>query len=375
MKKQALFTLILLLSLFSCKQKPADEQPCPIDPQATQETLDLYHRLFGLLDQGIMVGHQDALAYGHAWYKEPGRSDLKDVSGDYPAVIGWELGHIELGAEMNLDSVYFADMKHYVKETYERGGISTFSWHGDNIATGNTAWDCAQDSVVRSILPQGSNHTQFLTWLDQLAAFFGDLKDDSGTLIPVVFRMYHEHSGAWFWWGSKQCTPSEYKQLWTMTVKYLRDTKNVHNLLFSYSPSETKDENQYLERYPGDEYVDMVAFDCYFSGEVTDVNIASYQENMRRNLQIVTTYAKKANKIPTIGETGMESIPDSAYFTQVVYPVIKDYKISWILFWRNAWEPTHQKHFYAPFAGHPSAPDFNVFVKNTQILMNTDIKK
>jgi mannan endo-1,4-beta-mannosidase len=186
--------------------------------------------------------------------------------------------------------------------------------------------------------------------------------------------MYHEHSGGWFWWGNKQCTPEEYKQLWVMTVEYLRDTKNVHNLLYAYSPAETNDEAHYLERYPGDEYVDIVAFDCYAYGGANAEDIARYQESMHRNLQIVTAYAQKANKIPTIGETGMESIPDSAYFTQVVYPVIKTYKVSWILFWRNAWESDKPQHFYAPFAGHSSDKDFNNFVANPDVLMNGDVQ-
>jgi mannan endo-1,4-beta-mannosidase len=320
-----------------------------------------------------MVGHQDALAYGHLWYKESGRSDVKDVTGDYPAVVGWELGHVETGAEFNLDSVYFSDMKRYIRETHDRGGVTTASWHADNIVTGNTAWDCAQDSVVRTVLPGGSNHTGYLTWLDRVAGFFLDLKDDNGNPIPVVFRMYHEHTGAWFWWGSKQCTPEEYKQLWIMTVGYLRDKKNVHNLLYAYSPSETGDEAEFLERYPGDEYVDMVGYDCYVSGKDAG-SVAKYEEAMARNLEIVTGYAAKSGKIPTIGETGMESIPDSVYFTQTVYPVISKYKIAWVLFWRNAWESGKPNHFYAPFTGHSSADDFREFVKKPNILMNEDLK-
>jgi mannan endo-1,4-beta-mannosidase len=374
MKKTNLFIFIIMLGLTSsCKQNSVAEQQLPSDKKATPETVDLYNRLFGLLDKGIMVGHQDDLAYGHQWYKEPGRSDIKEVAGDYPAVIGWELGHIELDSEINLDSVYFADMKRYVRETHDRGGITTFSWHGDNIVTGNTAWDCGQDSVVRTVLPTGSNHERFLNWLDKLSAFFLDLKDDNGNFIPVAFRMYHEHSGNWFWWGNEQCTPEEYKSLWTMTVEYLRDTKNVHNLLYSYSPSETNDEAHYLERYPGDDYVDIVAYDCYVSGKDAEA-IARYKDAMHRNLKTVTEYAKKAHKIPTIGETGMESIPDSLYFTQTVYPVIKEYRIAWVLFWRNAWEKDKPQHFYAPFAGHSSEIDFKAFIFKSGILMNEDIK-
>lgn len=375
--KKIIYLTLACLGLFSCKTEKSqtmETQKMPIDSAATKETVALYNTLFEQMDRGIMLGHQDALAYGHDWYKQPGRSDVKDVTGDYPALIGWELGHVEIGAEFNLDSVYFSDMKSYIKETYKRGGITTASWHGDNIVTGNTSWDCAQDSVVKTILPGGSNHAKYLTWLDRVAGFFLDLKADDGTAIPVVFRMYHEHTGAWFWWGSEQCTPEEYKELWRMTVQYLRDEKNVHNLLYSYSPSETKDEAHFLERYPGDEYVDIVGFDCYVPGKDAE-SLVTYKAAMDRNLKIVTDYAAKSGKLPTIGETGMESVWDSTYFTQTVYPVLQKYKIAWVLFWRNAWEADKREHYYLPFAGHPAAEDFKAFVANDSILMNKDIVK
>ena len=372
--RRSLIILITCIMIISCNQKKETVyEHIPIDNDATTETIELYNRLFRLMDKGIMVGHQDALAYGHSWYKESGRADIKDITGDYPAVIGWELGHVEIGAEFNLDSVYFSDMKQYIKDTYERGGITTASWHGDNIVTGNTSWDCAQDSVVRTILPNGSNHDKYLIWLDRLGDFFLDLKDDEGKLIPVIFRMYHEHTGAWFWWGSEQCTPEEYKQLWIMTVDHLRNKKSVHNLLYAYSPSETKDEVEFLERYPGDEYVDIVGYDCYATGSDSTA-VANYKTAMDRNLKIVTTYAKKSGKLPVIGETGMESIPYPHYFTDAVYSVINRYKIGWVLFWRNAWEADKPNHYYAPFEGHSSVPDFKEFVAKPDILMTKDIE-
>lgn len=376
MKNRLMTLLALTAVLVACKPKEdVKNDKMPIDKNATKETVDLYNKLFRTLDKGIMVGHQDDLAYGHAWYREPGRSDIKDVAGDYPAVIGWELGHVEIGEPYNLDSVFFSDMKRYIRETHDRGGITTLSWHGDNIVTGGTAWDCAQDSVVRTILPDGSNHEKYLTWLDRVADFFLDLKDKDGKYIPVVFRMYHEHTGDWFWWCSKQCTPEEYKKLWIMTVEYLRDKKNVHNLLYAYSPATVASETEFSERYPGDEYVDIVGYDCYAHGTKPE-EVEKYKDNMDRNLQIVTAFASKTGKLPTIGETGMESIPDATYFTQTVYPVISKYRISWVLFWRNAWdEAKRDKHYYAPFEGHPAAKDFKKFVSKSGILMNEDIKQ
>jgi mannan endo-1,4-beta-mannosidase len=385
MKKTLLF-LLILLNLFACKPKQAEVTTTetttvrPLaDANATFETQMLYNKLDSLLNVGIMLGHQDDLAYGHGWYNEPGCSDVYDVTGQYPAVTGWEIGHIELGNEYNLDSVYFDNMKRYIREAHSRGAINTISWHGDNIVTGGSAWDCAQDYVVKSILPKGENHEKFLAWLDKVADFFLDLKDDEGKLIPVMFRMFHEHTGGWFWWGSRQSTPDEYRQLWIMTLEYLRDTRNVHNILYSFSPSAVRDEAEYLERYPGNDYVDIIGFDCYANAENEEQNpektaqqIEWYKKGMTTNLDIVTAYARKAGKIPAIAETGMERLPYPTYFTDAVYNTIKDYKVSYVLFWRNAHDrPTH---FYLPYSGGPGEADFRAFVAEPKILTAEDIK-
>lgn len=54
--------------------------------------------------------------------------------------------------------------------------------------------------------------------------------------VPVLFRPWHEHTGSWFWWGEKLCTPEEYKALWHMTVDILR-SDGVDNALYAYSPA------------------------------------------------------------------------------------------------------------------------------------------
>lgn len=64
----------------------------PIDKNATRETVNQYHNLKKVLSKGILFGHQDDLAYGFGWKYENGRGDIKDVTGDYPTVYGWELG-------------------------------------------------------------------------------------------------------------------------------------------------------------------------------------------------------------------------------------------------------------------------------------------
>ena len=88
----ALFTLISF----------AQKLPGPADKKATKETVNLFRSLYELQNKGIMYGHQDDLMYGYKWWYEKNRSDTKDFTGDYPAVAGFELGHLELGDERSL---------------------------------------------------------------------------------------------------------------------------------------------------------------------------------------------------------------------------------------------------------------------------------
>src|SRR5674476_1514967 len=165
--------------------------PVPSDKRATRETVGLFQSIWKLQQKGIMYGHQDDLMYGRTWWYEKDRSDTKDFTGDYPAVAGFELGHLELGNERSLDSVSFVQIAEQIKAHYRRGGIITISWHLNNPLTmqlpdvkshrqGGMAWDVSSKEVVASILPIGINHALFNTWLDHLSTFFIGLKDDKG---------------------------------------------------------------------------------------------------------------------------------------------------------------------------------------------------
>jgi len=195
-----------------------------------------------------------------------------------------------------------------------------------------------------------------------VADFFADLKDKDGKPIPVLFRPFHEHTGSWFWWGAAQCTPEEYIRLWKMTFDYLTETKQVNNLIWTYSPASVISEEKYLERYPGNEFVDMLGFDSYMFGTPE-----AYMAELNTNLLIVTDLAKRWNKIPTLSETGFETIPLNNFFTGILWPTISKYEISYFLLWRNA--INRPDHFYAPFPGHSSAEDFIKMISDKRIIM------
>lgn len=64
-----------------------------------QPAIKLINRLAQIQKQGVMIGHQDDPMYGCSWSWEEGRSDVKEVCGDYPAVMGFDLGDLELGKD------------------------------------------------------------------------------------------------------------------------------------------------------------------------------------------------------------------------------------------------------------------------------------
>jgi len=320
-----------------------------------------------LQQKGLMFGHQDDLAYGTKWYGEEGRSDVKDVCGDYPAVCGWELGHLELGKPYSLDSVYFDKIRGWIKKVNKEGGINTISWHFTNLLTGGSAWDVTSAKTVASILPGGEKHELYKQYLDKLAVFMLSLKTDQGTLIPVIFRPFHEHTGSWFWWGKNLCSVDEYKALWRFTVTYLRETKNIHHLLFAYSTDRFATIEEYLERYPGDDLIDEVAFDLYDRG-------ADYSATLGNCAKLVSGIAAKKGKIGAVSEAGGPIAKNPEWWTKILLETLRPYNLSYVLVWRNAWNQRPESAF-GPYRGSPGEEDFVKFYNDPKTLFQKDIRK
>lgn len=343
-----------------------------IDQKASLETQNLYKNLTSLYGKATLIGHQDDLAYGVGWKYQEGRSDIKELTGQYPAVFGWDVAGLENNKTANIDGVPFEKMKGYIKKAYDLGAISTLSWHMNNPYNGKTSWDTSS-LAVKSILPNGSKHTLYKSWLDHFATFVNTLKGSDGKAIPILFRPFHENGGAWFWWGTKSCTPDQYKALWRFTVGYLKDKKKLHNLIYVFNPCDFTTEEQYLTRYPGDKFVDVLSFDHYQYGAEKGETFAL---EIARNLAIQHQIAKRTNKISAIAEIGFVEIPVANWWTNILAKAIKENKPSYLLLWRNAGYRPQEKdnHYYAPYPGQVSAADFLKFIKQDQIFLQKGLK-
>lgn len=332
----------------------------------TTETENLLKSLKRMPEKGFMFGHHDDPLYGIGWEGDEGRSDVKSVCGDYPAVMSFDLGHIELGRCESLDDIAFERIREAIIAQYKRKGMSTISWHLNNPVTGGDAWDISDTTAVASVLPGGANHEKFLNWLDRVAHFMHSLKTEDGVKIPILFRPWHEHTGSWFWWGKKLCSAKAYKALWRLTYNRLCE-KETDNLLYAYSPgSEPNTPEEYLERYPGDDIIDLVGFDCY------QYNKEAYIEQMKKSLRILTEVAGSHNKAMAVTETGYETIPDPVWWTETLLPLVSTHPVSYVVVWRNARE--RENHYYAPYPGQISATDFVKFYENPKTLFATDVR-
>lgn len=314
--------------------------------------------------QGLtLFGHQDDLMYGHSWKVTPSekdflRSDVRSVCGSYPAVLGLDLGGIELGDSVNLDGNDFGQMILASKEHYRRGGLVTLSWHPRNPLTGGDAWDVTSAQVVRSVLDGGEKHAQFMDWLKKVADFMEALEVD-GESIPLIIRPWHEHTGSWFWWGWNLCSAREYKDLWKMTYHYLAVERGLGDrLVWAFSPNSTFDEARLMERYPGDEMVDIIGLDSYKFGP-------EYAGAVETCLSVINEVAARKNKVAAFTETGYEGIPDNAWWRGELLPLIRKFTPAYVLLWRNA----HDKpgHFYVPYPQSGSAEDFRGFISEQDI--------
>ena len=363
----------LLLWVVSCyAQSPEKKHQSLSDKNATPETENLYQNLILLQEKGFLFGHQDDLAYGVKWRYEEGRSDIKDVTGDYPALYGWDLGGIEHQKSNNIDGVPFKKMKNWIKEIYDRGGVSTISWHMDNPLTMKNSWDTTPGSL-RSILPNGEKHQLYLSWLDQAAQFLGNLKGSDGKKIPILYRPFHELTGNWFWWCKNNATPEEFKEIWRFTIHYLRETKKLNNLIIVYNTADFKSKEEFLEYYPGDDVVDVLSFDKYqYTNPVTD---SSFITEVQNQLKIMNDVAVEHQKPMAIAETGYEQIPYENWWTKTLTEAIGNYKISFVLLWRNhGWQEQEKKmHYYAPYKGQLSEKDFIEFYNSPKTFFQKDI--
>lgn len=356
------------------------------DGEASAPTKQLFSYLQELSGQKVLFGHQHATDEGLTLTGSGLRagsteSEVKNAVGDYPALFGWDTlsldgyekpGSLEQSAAQNR-----ANLIESMKAAHNLGGTVALSTHPHNFVTGGSFNDTSGD-VVENILPGGSHHDKFNAWLDHIATFANDLKDDNGNDIPVLFRMFHEQNGGWFWWGAQTTSPAEYKALYRYTVEYLRDVKGVDNFLYVYSPNGpfSGNEESYLKTYPGDDYVDVLGLDQYDNQDNPGTD--AFLNTLVDDLAMVSTLAESKGKISALSEygyspKGMKTTGngDLQWFTKLFDAIEADpdaKKISYMQTWANF---ALDGNLFVPYKNAPNGlgdhellPDFTAFYED-----------
>ncbi|MUT67559.1 glycosyl hydrolase [Paenibacillus sp. NEAU-GSW1] len=347
-----------------------------VDRQATDETKSLFAYLNGIRGNSVIFGHEHATTEGISITAKDGtQSEVQNSVGDLPGMFGWDTLSLEgyekpgvLGAsqKQNRDKLIGV-----MKKAYKEGGVLALSAHMPNFVTGENFYD-TKGNVVSHILPGGDKHADYNKFLDRVADFANNLKDDKGKAIPVIFRPFHEQNGSWFWWGAPYRTKEQYVEIYRYTVEYLRDKKKVHNFLYAYSPNSSFNgsEATYLETYPGDEYVDILGFDAYYDGTTE-----TWFDSVVSDAKLISKIADKKGKVAAFTEFGYKGLKESGtndlnFFTKLLKALKSDpdaRRMAYMLTWANF----SSDAIYVPYKNAPNGlgdhellPDFVSYYKD-----------
>lgn len=345
-----------------------------VDQKATYETQKLYSYLQSIKGKAMLFGHQNSTSDGVTLQDKSGDcSDVKNVVGDFPAVYGWDTLAL-IGIEGTFD-----ELKVWVEKAAARGGIITISAHMLNPVTDGLFNDVSGNAVREILKFSGVPYEKFIAHLDLFAKLAECVKLPNGQPVPIIFRPFHENSGDWFWWGKAHCSKEEYLKLFHYTVNYLKDEKDLHNLLYAYSPNgHFEDEVDYLERYPGDDYIDIVGFDVYHDKPLKE---DGWLEAFIKDCQIISSIAKKHHLVGAITEVGLRwnamdgiaptnnTIPD--WYTWLLGAIKEDERARQMVFMLNWWNGADGR-FWVPYKGHEMAEDFKRFYQDEFIKFNEE---
>ena len=295
-----------------------------VDSNASETTADLYSYLKGIgKTENVIYGHQNDTHHKAVLKDKLTNSDTKDLTGSISGMIGIDTlsltgNELQLTEEEEAAGLTLPQKAAKLNaEAAKEGSIITMSAHMPNFALvaekgvdENGDYDyygytpgVTTGNVVARIMPGGDLNEVYTGYLDMIAEYAHELAKED---VPVLFRPFHENNGSWFWWGKAFCDEEAYKNLFRYTVEYLRDDKEINNFLYVYSPNGPfVDEADYLSRYPGDEFIDIIAFDMYHDNPSEDASTDPWMSTLKETIELVQGIADEKGKLAALSETGI----------------------------------------------------------------------
>ena len=281
------------------------------------------YRLLGRIEDvaysnDFMFGHQNAGHIGVSITNCDGtESDIKNLVGKPPAVVG-----IDTLSFFGYEGT-FEQLIRVTKELYREGCLITLSSHMPNFSLGGDDFfdyspNFTDGNVGERILPGGDLNEKYRRFLDKIAEFASLCVDVDGEPIPMLFRPLHEDNGDWFWWGRKYLTDDKYIELFRYTVNYLQDEKGVKSFAYAYSPNGFFDSvKQYMERYPGDDYIDILGMDIY-RDRPSDTD--KFYDNLQKSLEVMWAASLEHGKPYAVTEIGIRVLDSGEGYYEGLAP-------------------------------------------------------
>ena len=333
--------------------------------ESTQATTSLLQTLHEMNEVNTMAfGQQYANYVGQDWpwfqyWGEYHHSDVYSDTGDYPLVFGYDIQDFFKGHKF----------QEYIKWAAKQGGIITFSWLAAN-PLGGDAYNvtCGNyDDLMAELLPGGDLHDTWKSWLDTVSEFMDDLTFDNGEAIPVIFRLFHEGTASWYWWGTTCSSSDSYVDAWKFTATYLNE-KGHKNILWEYAPSKPSTlTDEFTDYYPGDDFIDIISFDRYATN-------ATYSDYVTADCEVVVEYAQEHNKVAALAETGIwkgiQNITNSLWYeNKFLEPIMeKCPQLAYALTYTNFEEQT----YWVPMKDETTYPGFIEFYHDEHTMFLND---
>ena len=109
---------------------------------------------------------------------------------------------------------------------------------------------------------------------------------------------------AWFWWGDRGA--EVYKELWKLLYTTLTEKYNLHNIIWEYNSYNYANSDTW---YPGDDYVDIVAYDKYNCDYNRDDGLSSGTPNLSAISPIFNYLYELTNGKKMVAMAENDSIP------------------------------------------------------------------
>lgn len=379
----------------------------PIDIDRTAETKRLHEKLITLSEYpGFAFGNQGEYFSGVNWsaldddkINQENESDIHRSLTIDGAVSGFNVNWIFDKSNVLQKKKILLQLQKELRKAYRQGEIITFHWPMDNPRT-KTDDSCSGNCnhLIDEVLEmrvfngtggQGDYYLVWKEWMDDFVVFLKTYANDENNIpIPIVFRPWHEmnlgENGRGKWYQLSNNSSEEYQALWKQTVRYLQQA-DIHQFLYAYAPSLNgaacsdctwqQRIDRYLENYPGNEFADIMAGDCYFRGAVDQ----EHYKNLVNGIKVIVEASSRYQKIPALAETGYkDGMQDSPNFwkEQWLKPLYHDAyaklpRLAYVMTWTNGNNAiSHDPEFFVPYMTNS---DFESFRDHDWTLFAEDL--